>query len=877
VLGVLALARGRGLSGVASCWTGSWIAWFVASVAADLAPESLGLRGVQALAGVLGPALCLAGAVSFAGHRLPAGLLPAAVALGAMRGALVVSGQEAAAWWLSLAVEPTATFAAAVLVGRATMRSPWRVSGAGIVAGLAAMTALEASVPLTALAGGSLRPLLRVFSVVGPATALLQWVVLGGQLRQARRRAEAERARIHAELMESERRLRAITDTAFDFIAELDVDGRLVYLSPRHHEVFGYAPSELRGRPLFDWIHPDDRATALGQLAELKRHGSAGPRVVRWRNRDGSYRWFESTARTFDSGTGRPRVIVSSRDVTERVEMERALRESQAWLEQRVAERTAELAAANAELAREVCERREIEQALRESEARYRIVSELSSDYSFAMEIQPDGRWRSLWVTGALTRITGYTLEEFDRIGWTRVVHPEDWPRVREEFRRIALGEPASLEYRIHDAAGRLRWLSVRARAERDPETGVTLLFAAAHDATERKRADEERRRLEARVFAAEKLESLGVLAGGIAHDFNNLLTTVLGNASAAELEAPPDSQLARRLARIRIAAEHAASLAGGLLDFAGRESFERKPVDVARLVEDTVELVAGTLPTGISVSLETAAPVVVRGDSTQLLRILMNLVSNAAEALGDRGGRIRVRSGEVAIGEAGDGEGDGAVAPGAYAFVEIEDDGPGMDAATRARIFEPFFTTKAAGRGLGLASAHGVVHAHGGALEVRSAPGKGTCVRVLLPRSQEPLSLHEAAAEPTGDSSAERATAVLVVDDEPWVGEVAAEFLERAGLAVRLATGGEAAVELLRSQPDSIDLVLLDLEMPGMSGAETYRALRALRPELPVVLVSGYDQDVASQRFGGGRLAGFLRKPYTPEMLIQRVRSVLV
>jgi CheY-like chemotaxis protein len=268
-----------------------------------------------------------------------------------------------------------------------------------------------------------------------------------------------------------------------------------------------------------------------------------------------------------------------------------------------------------------------------------------------------------------------------------------------------------------------------------------------------------------------------------------------------------------------------------------------------------------------------------VEGDESQLSQVVMNLITNASEAIeaaGDGPGRIEVRSGRVELGRAqlarlflGE-----DLAPGRFVFVEVEDTGTGMDEETRARVFDPFFTTKFTGRGLGLAAAHGIVRKHGGAVEIESAPGRGTRVRVIFPCSgRGPRSAPPAA---TGRSRWCASGTVLVADDDDGARELVAETLERAGLSVLRAADGASAAAAFRGNADAVRLVVLDLTMPGAAGAEAFDEIRGVRAEVPILLVSGYSVESTEQRLAGRRVDGFLQKPFLPETLLDRVRELL-
>ncbi len=411
----------------------------------------------------------------------------------------------------------------------------------------------------------------------------------------------------------------------------------------------------------------------------------------------------------------------------------------------------------------------------------------------------------------------------------------------------------------------------------------VVSILSLVQDITERvlaeeagRRAELERQTLERKLQESQKLESLGVLAGGIAHDFNNLLTGVLGNASLARATLPIDSPIAVHLEEIETAATRAADLCKQMLAYSGKGRFVVKRLDVNTLVDETAQLLRVSISKKAVLQFEfaPALPPVV-GDATQIRQVIMNLVINASEAIGDQSGFITLRTGLLRA--------DHAYlqstliahdpAPGDYAFIEVSDTGKGMSPEVQAKIFEPFFTTKFTGRGLGLAAVLGIVRGHQGALKVQSAEARGTTFRVLLPVSD---GLADAAHDTLLPRTEWRGSGtVLIVDDEETVRASTARMLEYAGFRTLLAENGRAGVAKFGENPDSIAVVLLDLTMPLMDGSETFRAITALKPDARVLLMSGYNEQDAIARFTGDGLAGFIQKPFTLRELREQLQGI--
>ena len=393
----------------------------------------------------------------------------------------------------------------------------------------------------------------------------------------------------------------------------------------------------------------------------------------------------------------------------------------------------------------------------------------------------------------------------------------------------------------------------------------------------QRKEAEGQRRRLEEQVRHAQKLESLGVLAGGIAHDFNNILMGVLGNADLALVDLPTASPVRENLEEIRRAATRAADLCRQMLAYSGRGRFVVEPVDLSEVAREMAQMLAVSIPVNVALKYDLAEDLpAVEADVTQIRQVVMNLITNAAEAIGEAEGTITVATGGRWCDRASL---DETYLPenlpeGMYVTLEVSDTGCGMDAETKARMFDPFYSTKFAGRGLGLAALLGTVRGHAGAVKVDSQVGRGTTVTVLLPASGRPV-----AAPATGKPepvSWRGSGTVLLADDEEAVRAVGARMLQAIGLDVVTAADGREAVEMYRREPRRFDCVILDLTMPHMDGEAALRQLRRIDPDARVVLSSGYDEQEVTARFGEAGLAGFIQKPYRLDDLAGRMKQVL-
>ncbi len=388
--------------------------------------------------------------------------------------------------------------------------------------------------------------------------------------------------------------------------------------------------------------------------------------------------------------------------------------------------------------------------------------------------------------------------------------------------------------------------------------------------------AAEEERLLARRLEQSQKLESLGMLAGGIAHDFNNLLVGILGGTDLALHKLPADHPSTPHLETVKRSAEQAAALTREMLAYAGKGSIEVQTLRASTLVTEMAQLLESSVSKNATLRYAfSIEPAWIRGDATQLRQVVMNLITNASDALGEETGRISLRTGTVDAdaGYLAETILSDDLLPGPYSYIEVADTGAGMDDATRDRMFEPFFTTKFQGRGLGLAATLGIVRGHGGTLRVDAVAGRGTTVRVLLPQSLAPAATEAASDRPDawhGHGS------VLVIDDDERVRTVASAMLRDLGFKVLTGSDGAEGIEVFRAHRDTIDIVLMDMTMPGLSGVETFQRIRCLAPDARVVFSSGYNEEELEASLDSEEVTGFLRKPYTAEDLRSRLQAAL-
>jgi signal transduction histidine kinase len=389
-----------------------------------------------------------------------------------------------------------------------------------------------------------------------------------------------------------------------------------------------------------------------------------------------------------------------------------------------------------------------------------------------------------------------------------------------------------------------------------------------------------DRRNLEDQLRHAQKLESLGLLAGGVAHDFNNLLTGILGNASLVLEVAETDAEVKGMLTDIIRASERAADLTRQLLAYAGKGKFVIEPVDASALVRDISELLRSSVPRTVELSLQLNPCLpTIEGDTSQIQQLVMNLILNAVEATGERPGVVRVTTDVRSIGP-GDRVAHFRPDPpqaGAYVSIEVVDDGCGMSDLIKAQIFDPFFTTKFTGRGLGLAAALGIVRGHKGSIGVESKEGCGSAFTVLLPAtSVSPSGRMQDPTHTVQQLTQSGAGSILVIDDEDVVRRAARAALEHFGYTVFEASDGRDGADLFSRLHDRVSMVLLDLTMPRMDGHEVWRYIRRVRPDMKILVTSGFDEAEAKRQFSESTGLDFIQKPYTATALARKIRAVL-
>ena len=631
----------------------------------------------------------------------------------------------------------------------------------------------------------------------------------------------------HEALLESEERFRSLFENATVGIYRTTPDGRILMANPALVGFLGYSSlEELATRNLEkEGFEPGYPRSGFRKL--LESQGVVTGLEATWTRRDGSVVFVRESARAVRADDGS--VLYYDGIVEDFTQHKRA------------------------------------EDALRESEERFRNIAD-----TCPVIIWYGGPDRQItFLNKQAATFCGRSLEELLGSNWVEHVHPDDWARLDSTLDSAVSGQHSfQTEIRLRRHDGEYRWML---------DTAVPRFVGgvfAGHvgivvDITDLKRSQEQ-------VLATQKLESLGVLASGIAHDFNNMLGGILAQSELALAEVPAGSSVAEEVNSIRTTALRAAEIVSQLLAYSGEERTSFEPVDLSRLVGEMLQLLGVSISKQSLLKTDLAAELpAVRANAPQIRQIVMNLVTNASEALPQGGGSITVTTARVSR-DAGSISGTD-LPERDYVRLEVADTGCGMNDEIQARIFDPFFTTKFAGRGLGLASVQGIVRSHGGAIKVVSAPGQGTRFEILLPCAREPAAGPSDAAAPdcAGKNEASLGT-VLFVEDEATLRIPTATMLRMKGFSVLEVGDGHAAVDLFCSNEPGIGVVLLDLTLPGMGGKDVLAEVRRIRPGVKVILTTAYSEQMALSVVGGQRDWAFIRKPYGIADLARLLQDVL-
>ena len=639
-------------------------------------------------------------------------------------------------------------------------------------------------------------------------------------------------AREKVRLFERVERAKNEWETTFDSIEDLIVllnqDGTIVRVNEALARYFQATPEHLIGRKCYEVFHGLDHFLEGCPHLQLLRTGQAHSADL-WEPGLGAWLNVSVYPRRSSEGDllGSVHIV---RDITKRQQLE--------------------------------AERERLYQELQQSEEKYRDLVENAQDVIFLLE-GPDGHFTAL--NSYFEVVSGFKREDWLGKSFIGLVMKEDRLRAIEVYRRTLGGENTTCELRFRARNGEIRTFSLHNRPYRR-EGRIVGVIGIARDVTEQ-------RNLEAQLRRVQRLDSLGTLAGGIAHDFRNVLTSIMGYADLSLGEVPPDSETARRLQDIILLCERAAGTVAQLLTFSRQMPSEKKPLSLNPLVKEMAKILRSTFPETIAIRYHLDENLgLINADVSQIHQALMNLCLNARDAMPE-GGELYISTAKVVYEET-----EAAVhldlKAGEYVCLSVGDTGVGMDEATKERIFEPFFTTKKSGQGngLGLAMVWGIVKEHQGAIHVYSEPGQGSTFHLYFPC----IPTNEEAITSLSKEIQEGWETLLLVEDDESIREVGRDWLEHYGYTVLTAADGQEALEIFRQKGENIALVITDMVMPKMGGVELCKALRGIKPQVRLLLTSGYSMDLVGEDLEAIGCHDFVHKPFQMHELAAKVREIL-
>ena len=632
-------------------------------------------------------------------------------------------------------------------------------------------------------------------------------------------------------LRESEERYRTLVEASMDAIYLESLEGEVLDCNEAACEMLGYGKDELIGLNVSDLL-PEDKLHMLPKIVEKLL--SDGESFIEGENlrKDGSIVPVETRARVIDTPAGR-RVVVYVRDISRRKQSEKELIES----EKRFRSFMDQLPGAV---------------FLKDSESRYIYINRF-----MRKAFNADESWIGRPTSECFPMDEAHSLMQHDRDAFDK--------SYSIEIQKVVDSNGKERHFQIH------KFRISKGENENDMLGGIGL------DITDKLHAEKAREKLEAQIQHTQKLESLGVLAGGIAHDFNNILMAILGYADLALLDTPRDSPAVSSLHEIEKATRNAADLSKQMLAYSGKGTFQIIKLNVNEIIQEMTHLLEISISKNavIKYNLHDDLPPI-EADPSQIRQIIMNLVTNASDALDKTSGVISITTNlmECDMDYLSTTYMNYQLPDGKYVYLEVSDTGSGMDEETLSKLFDPFFTTKSTGRGLGLSAVLGIIRGHRGTVKVYSELGKGTSFKILIP-SVEGEPEHISMPNESEQDILQKGT-LLLVDDESSILDIGKAMLEKTGYTVITSSDGREALEIFKEKHEEIDCVILDLTMPHMDGEETFREMRRVQNDVCVIVSSGYNNQDVTRRFIGKGLAGFIQKPYRLSELITKLKEVI-
>ena len=679
----------------------------------------------------------------------------------------------------------------------------------------------------------------------------------------------SERKAADRRIRQSEELHRSIANVSPDIIAVIGIDGLIDYASEKCVDILGLeSKDEVIGNPVLNWIVPDDHERALNNIEKVFSGQTLPSIEYTSLRKDGSTFPVDINANVLLDATGKSKgLVVIIRDITEKKKSEDILKRSHEELERLVEERTSELKKTNQTLMEEVIERKRAEYSYATAVREWSATFDAFNDPVWLLDLSG----KILRSNKAASDV--FNIDPTDLIGkkcW-EIVHQTKTPVEECPFVRMKTTKKREeMEFKLGE-----KYIQITVDPVVNSQGDVIGAVHILRNITESRSLEEQFRQ-------SQKMESLGIVASGIAHDFNNLFQVITGNIELATLNRQMSEKSKNYLSNSMAALNHAARLTGQMTAYAGKSIFFPVNINLNEVIRDVEIMLDASIPKNVRVDYKLAPGLPdILSDQTQMTQIIMNLMINAYEAIGDNSGTISISTGAAYFNQQ---ELDSLwikepLEAGEYVFLEVKDTGCGMDTVTLEKLFDPFFTTNFIGRGLGLSAVQGILRAHKGTVKLESKPGEGTTFRVFLPVSKK--SEKSAEVETPVMEKKKSPGIILIVDDDELVLNVGANMLIESGFEVIKAVDSIQALKILTddrksSQGARISCIVLDIAMPGMGGGQTLAKIKEIYPEMPVIIISGYPEDVAQEKLKGMEFPPFLKKPFTMAELVNLIDDMM-